>query len=332
MTTVERTGDPSRRHATARAAERWRVDSRSAPHTAGLWEDVLAETHAAFDVRLPAAQPFAGAVRRHRLGELSLVDCRSMPFVGVRGPAVLHDDSYDLVGVQMVLRGRERAWSAGREVLLGKGDITIWDGSRAGRIEIVEPFAKRTLVLPRALMHRTCPRLGNVDRGFTVPESAAARLLARYLDALAEELPLMDEPTATVAVDVVLDLLRAAVEPHMPATRTARKEALQARARRYIRAHLRDPGLGPVSIAAALAVSVRTLHGAFADSGESVAALIRSVRLARCREDLESGTGDSISEIAYRWGFSEPTHFSHAFRREFGMTPREARAAAVGRG
>jgi AraC-like DNA-binding protein len=331
MTAVEPTTERAPKRAAQRAAERWRVDSRSGPRTAGLWEEALAHTHAAFDVRLPSDDPFAGVVRRHRLGRLSLVDCRTTPFVGSRGPAVLHDDAHDQVGVQMVLRGRERAWSAGREVLLGAGDITIWDGARPGGIEIVEPFAKRTLVLPRAVMHRACPRLGNVDRGFTVPESAATRLLARYLDALAEELPLMDESTAGVAVDVVLDLLRAAVEPHMPATRTARREALRARARRYIRANLRDPELGPLTIAAALAVSVRTLHGAFADSGDSVAALIRSARLARCREDLVSGTGDSISEIAYRWGFSEPTHFSHAFRREFGITPREARAAAAGR-
>ncbi|OLT20876.1 hypothetical protein BJF78_34915 [Pseudonocardia sp. CNS-139] len=206
--------------------------------------------------------------------------------------------------------------------------MTIWDGSRPGGIEIVEPFVKRTLVLPRAVMHATCPRLGNVDRGFRVPESAAARLLTRYLDALVDELPLMDERTTEVAVDVVLDLLRAAVEPHMPAARAARREALRARARRYVRSNLRDPELGPVSIAAALAVSVRTLHGAFADSGESVAGLIRSARLARSREDLVRSS-DTIAEIAYRWGFSEPTHFSHAFRREFGITPRDARRTAA---
>jgi AraC family transcriptional regulator, positive regulator of tynA and feaB len=309
--------------------ERWRVDSRSGPRSAALWEEALAETHATFDVRLPPGDGFAGVVQRRRLGQLTLLDCRCTPFVGRRGPAVLHDGAHDQVGVQMVRQGRERAWSRGREVLLAAGDMTIWDGARPGGIEIVERFAKRTLVLPRAVVHAVCPRLGNADGGLTVPDSSAARLLARYLDALAEEIPTLDAATTAVAVDVVLDLLRAAVEPHMPAARTARREALRARARRYIRANLRDPGLGPAAVASALAVSLRTLHGSFADSGESVAGLIRSARLARSREDLESGSGDSISEIAYRWGFSEPTHFSHVFRRAFGMTPREARAAAL---
>lgn len=310
------------------AVEHWRVDGTAGPGAAGRWEEALAQTHAAFDVQLPAADRFSGAVRRFGLGSLRLVDCRCTPFVGRRGPALLHDAAHDLVGVQLVRRGRERAWSAGREVLLGPGEMTIWDGSRPGGIEIVEPFAKRTLVMPRDVLHAACPRLGTVDRGFSIPESAAARLLARYLDALADELPLMDGPPAEAAVDVVLDLLRAAVEPHIPAASAVRREALRARTRRYVRAHLHDPGLGPTMIAAALAVSVRTLHAAFADSGESVAGLIRSARLAHSRQDVV-GTTDTIAEIAYRWGFSEPTHFSHAFRREFGMTPREARREAA---
>ncbi|OLT20877.1 hypothetical protein BJF78_34920 [Pseudonocardia sp. CNS-139] len=101
--------------------ERWRVDSRSGPGSAGRWEETLAQTHAAFDVRLPSGDGFTGAVRRYRLGALSLVDCRCTPFVGQRGPAVLHDGAHDHVGVQLVLRGRERAWSGGRETLLGAG-------------------------------------------------------------------------------------------------------------------------------------------------------------------------------------------------------------------
>ncbi|MFC7657735.1 helix-turn-helix domain-containing protein [Pseudonocardia benzenivorans] len=73
---------------------------------------------------------------------------------------------------------------------------------------------------------------------------------------------------------------------------------------------------------------MRTLHSAFEDSGESVAALVRRTRLARCREDLEEPTAGSVTEIAFRWGFSDATHFSHVFKREYGMSPRDVRRAA----
>ena len=99
--------------------------------------------------------------------------------------------------------------------------------------------------------------------------------------------------------------------------------------RRYVRSRLRDPMLTPESIARAHAMSVRALYIIFEDAGESVAGLVRSERLARCRADLERPSGDTVTEIAFRWGFSDATHFSRVFRREFGVTPREARRQAV---
>ncbi|HEY0232202.1 MAG TPA: helix-turn-helix domain-containing protein, partial [Dokdonella sp.] len=36
---------------------------------------------------------------------------------------------------------------------------------------------------------------------------------------------------------------------------------------------------------------------------------------------------DSIFEIAWRWGFSDPAHFSRAFKTLFGCSPRACREA-----
>jgi transcriptional regulator GlxA family with amidase domain len=94
---------------------------------------------------------------------------------------------------------------------------------------------------------------------------------------------------------------------------------------------LQDPALGPESIARAHAISVRALHALFEDGDESVAGLVRRERLARCREDLERPSGGSVTEIAFRWGFRDAAHFSRAFKREFGVTPRDVRHAALAR-
>ncbi|OLT19479.1 hypothetical protein BJF78_10975 [Pseudonocardia sp. CNS-139] len=204
----------------------------------------------------------------------------------------------------------------------------MWDGARAVGVEVVEPFTKRTVIFPRELVHAVSPRFADVESLPWLADRPGTRLLVRYVNALASELPELDERTAAAAADVVLELLRAVVEPEMPEARAARREALRARVRRYIRANLPDPALGPESIARALSVSVRTLHAVFADTDESVAGLVRKARLARCKEDLAEPTAGSITEIAFRWGFSDATHFSHAFKREYGFTPREVRAGA----
>jgi AraC family transcriptional regulator, positive regulator of tynA and feaB len=312
--------------------ERWRVQAGRGSRGASEWEDVLAATHVAFDVRFPdqGAGAFTGTVVRRRVGRLSLVDCMCTPFSGQRGSAVMGGGTGEgSVGLQIVRRGAERVIrSHTQSHVLEAGAVGMWDGSRAVGVEVVEPFTKRTLILPRELVHAISPRFADVEALPWLADRPGTRLLVRYVNALAAELSDLDERTAAAAADVVLELLRAVVEPEMPEARAARKEALRARARRYVRANLPDPGLGPESIAKALSVSVRTLHAAFSETDESVAGLVRRARLARCHEDLAEPTAGSVTEIAFRWGFSDATHFSHAFKREYGCSPRDVRAGA----
>jgi AraC-like DNA-binding protein len=48
-------------------------------------------------------------------------------------------------------------------------------------------------------------------------------------------------------------------------------------------------------------------------------------RLARAAEDLarRSPAAVTVSEVAYRWGFTNASHFATRFRRAYGVTPRE---------
>lgn len=57
-------------------------------------------------------------------------------------------------------------------------------------------------------------------------------------------------------------------------------------------------------------------------TGKSTAIFIRSVRLQRAKELIQT-TGKTISEIAYDVGFNDPSWFSRAFREEFGYAPSE---------
>lgn len=299
---------------------------------AGEWEDVLASTHVAFDVRFTHRTPnrFQGTVVRRRFGELTLVDCVCAPFSGHRG-TVMGDAGESTMGFQTVRKGAERVRYNAVERVFTPGEAMFWDGAQPVDIEVVEPFVKRTLIFPRERVLSVCPRLGDLASLPSLGETPGARLLARYLDSLAEELPGLGgaDSTVSAATDVALELLRAAVEPEMPGDRAAARDALRADVRRYIRMHLQDPALSPESIARAHAISLRSLYSLFEDSGESVAARIRRSRLARCRTDLERPDGGTVTEIAFRWGFSDAAHFSNAFKREFGLAPRDVRQTAL---
>ncbi|MQS17113.1 helix-turn-helix domain-containing protein [Streptomyces kaniharaensis] len=85
---------------------------------------------------------------------------------------------------------------------------------------------------------------------------------------------------------------------------------------------LADPGLSAAMLAGRLNVSVRTLHRAFATTQESVTAYIRRRRLEEARLALSSQPGrPAISEIAAHWQFADSSHFSRAFKRQYGQAP-----------
>lgn len=97
---------------------------------------------------------------------------------------------------------------------------------------------------------------------------------------------------------------------------------LYARMMIYIRRQLVDPDLSIESLARAHHVSIRTVTRAFARHKKTPMAVIWQERLRASREALERGRVSSVSQAALDFGFSDFSHFSHAFRKAFGISPR----------
>ncbi|NBC17705.1 MAG: response regulator [Bacteroidetes bacterium] len=90
-----------------------------------------------------------------------------------------------------------------------------------------------------------------------------------------------------------------------------------------VEAHLDESDFGVGDLAAAVGLSARQLRRRLKDAaGETPQAFIRRVRLERAAHLLTAEAG-TASEIAYRVGFKNPSHFSRAFRKHFGHTPTE---------
>ncbi|MGZ4166320.1 MAG: helix-turn-helix domain-containing protein [Solirubrobacteraceae bacterium] len=315
--------------------ERWCPRGADAAARLRSWSDILAATHLAFEVKPTYRTPgrFQAAVTRRPIGDLMLVDCAAAPFLGHRDSQVIASRAdmahENVLGFQFVCKGVELVREGDRQLALKPGDMVLWDGLQPTEIEIAEAFYKRTLLFPRDRVLAVCPRLAGLEALPSLAGSASARLLVRFMNALAVEMPSLDSAAGAAAANAALELLRAAVEPALPSDRAATRAAMRAEIARYVRSHLQDPRLGPASIARAYAMSVRTLHALFEDVDASVAGLVRTERLARCLEDLQQPNGGSVTEIAFRWGFCDAAHFSRVFKREFRATPSEIRHAAL---
>jgi AraC-like DNA-binding protein len=182
--------------------------------------------------------------------------------------------------------------------------------------DLLVTYCPETLLRSRSLGSTATAIPG--DRG-------TGRLVRRFLVALLGELE-SGAPVGSAAdvADGLLDLFEGlyngVLAPRAP-------DVVRLQVRAFIDEHLADPSLGPDAIAAAHFISRRQLDRLFEDGDATVTESIRRRRLERCREELADPRlrGDSILDIATRWGFVSPAHFSRTFRAAYGMTPRELR-------
>jgi AraC-like DNA-binding protein len=286
---------------------------------------MLSAVHLPWSLRLSDRARYDCDLTWHDLGVCSLVECRSAPLAGYRDARDVRRTEGDHVGLLLVLSGKERVRQGGAAILLGPGDMMLWDGSQPIEFEVTTPLHKVTMLVPRERLGRNL--VSQAPRGAARLESRSGLgvLAAGHLAALAQvarDLPPGDAP---LAADILIDMLGRMVNPEAPAPTSG---DLLSRILTHIERNLADPALKPSRIAARFGISARYLHMLFSGTGGTLSAHIRTRRLAAMRRDLGDPrqAGRSITEIALNWGFSDSAHASRAFSAAFGQSPSQFRA------
>ena len=96
----------------------------------------------------------------------------------------------------------------------------------------------------------------------------------------------------------------------------------------YIQEHLAQLDMTTQVVADAHFISLRTLQDLFQENGTTVSAWIRDQRLEKCHEELLDplNANRSVAQIARRWGFQNPAHFSRVYRDKYKETPSQTRS------
>lgn len=220
----------------------------------------------------------------------------------------------------------------GVSIRLAPGDMLLMDSAHCCEITPFGLIEHASLHLSREAVERV---LGAQRKKFGKISSSCAsgRMLHLLMDQLCREANASDEAQALESAFVSLlapallhDDLNEAIGDELE----LQGGNLRSCVLKIIDESLPQPNLTPVSLAARLNISVRQLYRLFEEQGDSVCRYIQRMRLQRSADDLSNPMlkGESITSIAYKWGFTDSAHFSRAFKKQFGLSPKDYRTMA----
>jgi AraC-like DNA-binding protein len=250
---------------------------------------------------------------------------------GLRGWRRASQIGSDAIMVNLNLAG-ERWFNQRGETRLRAGEARVMLETAPCGLMTGAPTRYVGLAVPRRAL---APRLLAAKNSIIPAGDDALALLRSYLATMERA------PPATLAVqrlavahvhDLVTMLLGATGDDAALARGRGVRAARLAAIKNDIAARLTQPSLSVATVAQRHRISPRYLHRLFEEDGTTFGAFVLGLRLLRAEQMLsDPRCGDrSISAIGYDAGFGDLSYFYRSFRRRFGATPADLRAAAAG--
>ncbi|SFI32670.1 AraC-type DNA-binding protein [Collimonas sp. OK307] len=212
---------------------------------------------------------------------------------------------------------------------LGPGDALFTNSLDGFNLDFFAPHKVVNLRLP-AIWIRRWLSAPDALVGLRIPcDSNWSRALTSFVVQLTTEFVSNSPVPHSVLVDQIGTLL-ALVAAEMGGYKSAPSHgetALGPRILDCISQRCAEPTLTADDVAAALHISVRTLHRSLVAGKQTFGAALISARATVALRMLESPLFRRLTtaEISRRAGFSSPAHFSRVLKRQTGRTPTELR-------
>lgn len=220
----------------------------------------------------------------------------------------------------------------GRQAWVRPGGWAIYDTTGSYEIGNPERVEHLIVMLPKERLIERGLKLEPLMARHVGGATGISRVALETMRNTWQELPSMNEASARGAGEMIVELVRLSLQELAgQASGATQLEALRDRIRDHIGQHLRDPGLSIDGIAQSLNCSKRLLHKAFSEEDDTLAHHIQRRRLQACMRDLRNPalSGQTITDIAFSWGFNSGAHFSRVFREQTGVSPSDFRTAAL---
>ena len=204
-------------------------------------------------------------------------------------------------------------------------DLCIGTMAKPGGVTLTEPFRLLLIVLPVGGLDDRLRRMEFVG-GHVTATHGMGRVLTGFLETIAETIRAVDpaqlHPLELSLSELLIAALTGTEAPPLAGGIDRRRSTFQ-RLMQAIEARLPDTALNLVSLASSEGMSVRAVQKLLQRENLSFSQYVRRRRVQHAAQDLLDLQQSKllVADIGFRWGFSDPAHFSRAFREQYGVTP-----------
>jgi len=290
------------------------------PERATVWQQHLATQCSVFDIQ-PATVDFDASLEQRSIGALTCSRIQQSALRATRSMRQIHNGPVAKYLLIMQIAGTSNMAQAERACQMQRGDITLIDPMQPCEFRFEETSTQISVHIPAdRLSHKS--EL-SAFLAMRLPTSTS-RLVGPLIRSSFDLAGLRGTLQIAVA-DAIIGLIEEGLFPESSETHDLRSDKLRV-VQRYMLDHLGDD-MTPASIACANGLSERALHRLFANHGLSVTNWMKKSRLHNCANDLLDPTlsSETLTSVAFRWGFNNMSHFSREFRSVFGTSPSDYR-------
>ncbi len=293
------------------------------------WNEVICKEFTQLQCETPSAAAYRGELTSWDLDSIQMSKVCADPSGVHHSQSLVSQSTEELYLMHVQTEGESLNTQAGREVHLKPGDFTLCSSASPYAVIFDKPIEMLVVRIPVAMLNQ---HFSASEKDILARKISGEDQLGSVIYSLLMRLWLNKQNTNIC--NSILSLLAAQLDMITPKGIIAESSVRAAHVQRikmHIERHLSDPELSPGAIAYANGVSPRYLRLLFETEKVTCSRYISNRRLEEIARDLSNVASRHIriTQIAYRWGFNNPSHFSRVFRDHYGCSAQHFRQAKL---
>lgn len=285
------------------------------------WSATITRHCGKFDIRYPE-QKYEGTFDARKVCGLSFARIRQSPCTMSRPARLIETCPVDAYFLISQVSGQCVITQNGLTITLRPGDVTLV----YARLPLEIEFLSFSVAVAVHIPAHELPLDDTVRSWLAVRYPRPIALVIQKIVSCGFDYNgLFDLSIRDTFLATLLRLVRGAEKSEGSDEADAASDELYRTIQNYVCDHVMDDDLTPSLIARAHNISERKLYRLFATRGVPPSQYIRKVKLSLVAQEIAASdrSGSLITQLAYKYGFSDASNFSRAFKVEFGVSPRD---------